>query len=382
MQPPNPEKGKTALVLAGGGIMGGAYEIGALTALDRLFTKGFSARRFDIYIGVSAGSLIAALVASGIPPALLFRAVNDERGVFNWRRSDIYRVDYRAIISSCWHLLCNLLRIYRQGRRNRWTFSLHEFFYILQEQFPAGLFSLEPMQKYLCQAFAAEGIKNDFNALSPELYIPAYDLDRGQRVVFGSEGYRDMHICQAITASCAIPYFFRPYQIGSQQYIDGSTGQVSHLDIAIERGAKLIVVINPRVPIDNDLERICLPSLSYGKCSSIADLGIAFAWEQAMRIETKVKLEMALDGYRYRHPEVDILLIEPGSEEAMLFFQSPMNYRARQHVMNYGYDLTLGQLNDRFAEFQSVLGHHGIEVSADHLASAPPADQRDETGTG
>ena len=52
----NPEKGKTALVLAGGGIMGAAYEIGALTALDRLFTKDFSARRFDIYVGVSAGS--------------------------------------------------------------------------------------------------------------------------------------------------------------------------------------------------------------------------------------------------------------------------------------------------------------------------------------
>ena len=373
MTTPNPEKGKTALVLAGGGIMGAAYEIGALTALDRLFTRDFSARNFDIYVGVSAGSVIASLMASGIPPALLFRAVNENRGGFNWRRSDIYRVDSFSIISSCWKVLRNLLQIYRQGRRNRWTFSLHEFFYILQEQFPAGLFSLEPLQKYLCKAFATEGVKDDFNALAPELYIPAYDLDRGQRVVFGSEGYRDMHICQAITASCAIPYFFRPYKIGNRHYIDGSTGRVSHIDIAIEQGAKLIVVVNPRVPIDNDLERICLPSLSYGKCSTIADLGIAFAWEQAMRIQTKEKLEMALDGYRYRHPEVDILLIEPGSEEAMLFFQSPMNHEARQHIMNYGYDLTLMQLHDRFGEFQTILGRHGIEVSADHLASATPA---------
>jgi predicted acylesterase/phospholipase RssA len=183
-----------------------------------------------------------------------------------------------------------------------------------------------------------------------------------------------MHICQAITASCAIPYFFRPYKIGSQHYIDGSTGRVSHIDIAIERGAKLIIVVNPRVPIDNDLERICLPSLSYGKCSSIADLGIAFAWEQALRIEAKEKLEMALEGYRSRHPEVDILLIEPGSEEAMLFFQSPMNNAARRQVMNYGYDLTLIQLNDRFAEFETILGRHGIAVSTEHLASAPPAE--------
>lgn len=370
----NQEKGKTALVLAGGGIMGAAYEIGALTAFDRLYSRGFSARRFDMYIGVSAGSLIASLVASGIPPALLFRAVNDEHGVFNWRRSDIYRVDARAIISSCWDVLRNLLHIYRHGRHHHWKFSLHEIFYILQEQFPAGLFSLEPLQNYLGQCFSSEGVKDDFNALTPELYIPAYDLERGERVVFGSAGCRDMHISQAITASCAIPYFFRPYKIGSQYYIDGSTGRVSHIDIAIERGAKLIVVVNPRVPIDNDLDRICLPSLSYGKCSNIADLGIAFAWEQAMRIETKEKLDMALENCRYRHPDVDILLIEPGREEAMLFFQSPMNNEARRQIMNYSYNLTLGQLIDRFDEFESILGRHGIEVSADHLASAPLAE--------
>ena len=48
-------RSKTALVLTGGGIMGAAYEIGALSALDRLFTRGFSTRRFDLYLGISAG---------------------------------------------------------------------------------------------------------------------------------------------------------------------------------------------------------------------------------------------------------------------------------------------------------------------------------------
>jgi predicted acylesterase/phospholipase RssA len=355
--------------------MGAAYEIGALTALDRLLSGGFSSNRFEMYVGVSAGSVIATLVANGIPPAVLFRSIaNNESRVFNWRRSDIYRIDYREILTSFWALLRNLFRIFRNYRRNGWTFSLHEILYILQEQFPAGLFSLAPMQNYLCRSFAKEGVRDDFSQLTPELYIPAYDLDRGQRVVFGSEGYRDMHICQAITASCAIPYFFRPHKIGNQNFIDGSIGRVSHIDIAIERGAKLIVVVNPRVPMDNDLERFCLPSLSEGKCSSIADLGISFAWEQAMRIETKEKLEMALEGYRHQHPEVDILLIEPGREESMLFFQSPMSNDARHHIMNYGYNLTLGQLKDRFDEFQSVLGRHGVEVTAEYLSSGPPAE--------
>lgn len=369
---PNTEK--KALVLAGGGIMGAAYEIGCLSALDRLFAPGFSNRRFDIYVGVSAGAVIAALVANRIAPAALFRTIaGNEQGVFNFRRHDVYRLDYREMLSSCWGLFRNLFRIYRNYRRNNWTFTPIDILHILQEQFPAGLFSLGPMQDYLCRAFRQAGIGDRFEALGPELYIPAYDLDRGQRAVFGAEGFRDMHLCQAITASCAIPYFFRPHKIGDSYYIDGSTGRLTHIDVAIERGAKLIVVVNPRVPMNNDLERSCLPSLSYGKCSSIANLGLSFAWEQAQRIENKEKLDMALEIYRQRHPDIDIVIIEPEREESLLFFQSPMSSSARHHIMNHGYHLTLADLKDRYAQLEAIFARHGIRTSEAHLSAAPPA---------
>lgn len=79
------ERSKTALVLTGGGIMGAAYEIGAVTALDRLFARGFSSRRFDVYLGISAGSVIAALLASRISAEGLYRAIaTEQRSVFNW----------------------------------------------------------------------------------------------------------------------------------------------------------------------------------------------------------------------------------------------------------------------------------------------------------
>jgi predicted acylesterase/phospholipase RssA len=370
-----PARNKTALVLAGGGIMGAAYEIGCLTALDRLFAPGFNTRRFDIYVGVSAGSVIATLIANRISPNGLFHAIdNNEQSVFNFHRSDIYRLDYREVFASFWSLTTNLFRIFRNYRQNRWTFSLVDIVHILQEQFPAGLFSLGPLQKYLCQAFRREGILDDFNLLKTELYIPAYDIDRGRRIVFGSEGFRDMHICQAITASCAIPYFFRPHKVDGHYYLDGSIGRLAHLDIAIERGAKLIVVINPRVPMDNDLERFCLPSLSYGECSSIADLGITFAWEQAQRIENKEKLELALAMYRREHPDVDIVLVEPGREESLLFFQSPMSSVARNHIMNYGYNLSLIQFQDRYERLREVFARHGIRTTADHLADPPSVE--------
>lgn len=165
-------------------------------------------------------------------------------------------------------------------------------------------------------------------------------------------------------------FLFRPYLIGGRYYIDGNIGKVSHIDIAIEQGAKLIFLINPRVPMSNDPARICLPSLSYGHCASISQLGIGVTWEQSQRIESKEKLELAMETYRRSHPSVDIVVIEPGAEESLLFFQSPMSQQARTQTMNYGYHLTLGQLNSRRDELTKILTKHKIRVGSEPLTDA------------
>lgn len=367
------QRSKTAMILTGGGIMGAAYEIGCLAAFDRLFCPGFSTRRFDTYIGISAGSVIAALVANRIDPGGLFKTITrNEMTVFNWRRRDIYRFDWWAVIRSLSRLPRNLLNVRQHYRKNAWEFSLSDLPHLLHEQFPAGLYSLDPLQSYLCNSFHNEGISDDFNNLDCELFIPAYDLDFGERVVFGTEGYKSLHICQAITASSAIPFFFQPYRIGENSFIDGSTGQVTHIDIAIENGARLIVLINPRVPFRNDQQITCLPSLSYGKCSQIDELGILFTWEQAKRVECREKLTLSLDHYRQTHPEVDILLFEPGNDEALLFFQGPMSITARNQVMHYGYQLTLSEMKSNYQDLTRIFARHGIETTAKNLDKAPP----------
>jgi predicted acylesterase/phospholipase RssA len=370
----NQQRSKTAMILAGGGIMGAAYEIGCLTALDRLFCPGFSARRFDTYIGISAGSVIASLVANRIDPGGLYRTISrNERTVFNWRRSDIYRFDWWSSLCSLGHLPGNLFRILRHYRKNDWSLHLNDLPHLLHEQFPAGLFSLKPMQSYLCKSFHEEGLCDDFSQLNCELFIPAYDLDTGERVIFGTQEHRELHICQAITASSAIPFFFQPCRIDGHAYIDGSSGRVSHIDIAIERGARLIVLINPRVPFCNDQELTCLPSISYGKCSQIDELGLLFTWEQAKRIESREKLILALDYYRQTHPEIDILLFEPGDDEALLFLQGPMSITARNQVMHYGYQTTLSGVRANYQAFADIFARHNILTTAKNLEKAPPA---------
>src|SRR5512132_2062924 len=68
---------KTALVLGGGGFTGGVYEIGALRALD-LLSVNSSVNDFDVYVGTSAGSLVAALAANGVTPEQMMRVVNNQ----------------------------------------------------------------------------------------------------------------------------------------------------------------------------------------------------------------------------------------------------------------------------------------------------------------
>ncbi|MCF6179604.1 MAG: patatin-like phospholipase family protein [Geopsychrobacter sp.] len=361
------------MVLMGGGIMGAAWEVGCLTAFDKMLRGRCATCQFDAYIGISAGSVIASLLANRVPPARIYQTIiNDEKGPFNFSRSDIYRINKRQLLFTAGRILKNFATSASTYYRRQKHLGTSDLLYILQEQFPAGFFSIDPLQRYLCRAFADEGLIDNFYNLSAELYIPAFDIDLGDRIVFGDEGYRSQHICQAITASCAIPVFFQPHRIGNSHYIDGSTGRVGHIDLAIERRAELIIAINPRVPIRNDRQHSCLPSLSSGKCASITDLGVSFVWEQSQRIEGRERLALALEGYRREHPKVDILLIEPKADEPLLFLQSPMSFESRRLVMEYGYQTTLDHLKHEFAAYQKTFARHGYTISDRHLSDPPP----------
>ena len=68
-------RSKSALVLGGGGFTGGVYEIGALRALD-LLSVNRTVNQFDVYVGTSAGSFVAAAVANGVTPEEMMRVVN------------------------------------------------------------------------------------------------------------------------------------------------------------------------------------------------------------------------------------------------------------------------------------------------------------------
>src|ERR1700722_288450 len=95
-----PRRSKTALVLGGGGFTGGVYEIGALRALD-LLSVSHTINQFDVYVGTSAGSLVASAVANGITPEQMMQSIVREgpEQLPNARASALLRPNYSEFVT-------------------------------------------------------------------------------------------------------------------------------------------------------------------------------------------------------------------------------------------------------------------------------------------
>src|SRR3954451_23555911 len=91
--------------------------------------------------------------------------------------------------------------------------------------------------------------------LENELYLAATDLDTCERIVFGADGWDDVPISTAVRASTALPMVYEPVKVGDRELVDGGIVSTTNVDIAVEAGAKLVVVVNPLVPYVNDFSK-------------------------------------------------------------------------------------------------------------------------------
>ncbi len=167
--------------------------------------------------------------------------------------------------------------------------------------------------------------------LENELYLAATDLDTCERIVFGEPGWDDVPISTAVRATTALPMVYKPARIREREFIDGGIVSTTNLDIAVEAGAKFVVVINPLVPYVNDFTHR-VRTLFGSRPRHVSDIGFPQIGYQVFKMLAYQRLhEMAKQwedrypGVRHRAhrarvrrrahvPDVDHELHEPGRD--------------------------------------------------------------------
>jgi NTE family protein len=361
---PRRRRSRTALVLGGGGFTGGVYEIGALRALD-LLAVNKTVNQFDVYVGTSAGSFVAALVANGVTPEEMMRVVNQQvpTPFRDIDRSTLMRPNMLEFIQSMTLMPLRVIGLARTLIGQLGQVSIVDLAVGLAEGLPSGLYDGRGVERYLSDVLSDPDRTNDFRMLDKELYISATDLDTCERVIMGVDDWDDVPISKAVQASTALPMIYKPVELKGRELVDGGIRSTTNVDIAVERGAKFIVVVNPMVPYVNDFQKV-IPTLSGTRIRRVSDMGFPQIGYQAFKLLAHQRLHEAVGHWREKYPGVDIVLIEPDPNDELMFSTNIMNYTKRIEIARHGFESVTIKLAKDYDNFRAVCARHGIEISA------------------
>lgn len=354
---------KVALVCAGGGVTGALYEIGCLRALEELLDR--SVLDLDLYVGISGGAFVASLLASGISPREMYDEVTSRTpSAFGLNAAPIFRLGIAEFLKRS----LRAPRVLTEAVATAFTGegrSLSDLAWSLFELLPPGLMETTGIQEYIHHLLLTRNRADRFDALPRELYVVAVDLDDGEAVAFGEPGHRDVPVSKAVEASTALPGLYRPVRIGNRDYVDGGVKKTAHINLAIQHGADLVICINPIVPILNKTDGGPLRG-------HLSNRGVTYVLDQAMRIMLHGRMAYGLERYHTEHPEVDVLVIEPGRDDMRMFSYNIMRYSARRVVAEHGYRSALSFFRKHHARYERVLRRHGFRLKeAARVPDAP-----------
>ena len=226
------------LVLGAGGVVGQAYHAGVLAALDH--ELGWDPRSADVIVGSSAGSITGTLLRLGVPAsdlsALAMQSPLSLEGASLVERilpdpNDLPSPPPRAWLRP-WRLPSGAL-LGRIARRP-WAFRPDV---AAMTMLPAGMIDLTDRAAPLHELVGERWPE--------DLWICAVRRDDGGRVVFGREGSPPATLAAAVLASCAIPAYFAPVDIGNVQYFDGGVHSSTNADVLRYQPPDVVVVVSP-----------------------------------------------------------------------------------------------------------------------------------------
>jgi NTE family protein len=296
---------RRGLVLGGGGVLGAAWTVGALQALEH--ELGMDAREFDAFVGTSAGSVLASLLACGVSVADLLAHQLD--GAIDVGPLAGYRFDYESDTGGS-RPPRPRVGLGSSGllRANAWQLRQLPPTAVLSAIVPEGRGSIESVGALV------SWVAGDGWAPRDGLCVVALDFDTGRRVPFGREEAPEVPIAAAVMASCAIPGWYQPVRIGEHRYIDGGAWSSTNLDLMVGQGLDEVFVLAPQV-------------------SFVRDTPTAWRTRVERQWRNRVTLRCLRELHRVHRDGAHVTVLGPGEEDLEALGSNLMDVSRRPRVI-------------------------------------------------
>lgn len=325
--------------------MGGAWLTGGLHALAQ--ETGWDPGSADYVVGTSAGAMMGALLAAGVPPWFMVAhsagevfpglAGPDGRPAAAADRSAgaVFRL-HRGLPPIGPASLRLALASLRQPNR-------HTPAALVAGWAPRGFISTEPLKETIRRAVPSGWVEH------PNLWILACDYASGRRVAFGRAGAPSADLADAVAASCAIPAFYHPVSIAGRRFVDGGLYSTSNLDVLRHERLDLVVCLNPT-----------------------SSLHPTRAWNPGERMAGALRSaagrRLGSESRKLRAAGTEVVLIQPTGEDLAVMGANLMSTKRRHEVIEVATRTVAEQLREPRARERLA----DLPAGEDHMLRRPP----------
>jgi NTE family protein len=307
-------------VLGAGGILGSAWMVGALSALSSALDRPL--HEVDLVLGTSAGSVLAAALRCGMDlPELLAHQRGVGPAVVADRRPDdlpeMGTIDRESGdgLPPFPLPLFGSPRLLVAAAMPPWRIDP---VIAVSGLLPRGRGRMGSLVRMVDALQARIGITPDGWVPGAPLWVVAVDYDSGERVVFGRSGAPPSSVAEAVLASCSIPGWFVPQEIGGRRYVDGGVASSTSLGVLARPDAPRLDEVYVLAP---------LASREYDR-----SLDPIVGVERGVRRLITRWLDAEVEAVRATGTRVTVLM--PGAEDLLAMGGNLMNTRRREQVLN------------------------------------------------
>jgi len=290
---------RRALVIGCGGVLGGAWSIATLAALQRQLR--WDPREAQVLIGTSSGAVLAALLGAGVAVERLQASQRGEAPDCVWNHDR----DTGGVLPPLPAAQWPGLPLARLGLRREIP-----AFTAATGLLPRGRADMRPFMR-LIDSVVTPGDWVPHAAT----WIIGVDVGSGERVAFGREDAPRMPLNLAVCASYGVPGWCPPVDWQGRSYLDGGIASPTSADLLLGTGVTEAVVLAPMASTRPDRP-----------------------WSPLSRIERRVRRHMTAvldrECAQLRAAGIRVIRLEPEAEDLQAIGYNMMDHRRRRAVFD------------------------------------------------